>query len=539
MAFTLLAASLVTGVIPASAHHEPEVRDNPWTYRAPHAGVVAPTRAPGRLAPARGALLGVHPEGSHTADLTVDKQKILETEAVAGRRMDINNDYYGFFDIVDNWKPEKVVKPFDAADETTWDGRGLSRLAYWDVSLGRVPLVGWACQNSANINSGQYDEVIRTTGLAFQALGAEFFMRYCWEMDGSKRIKDESDDDGDGNRSEPHVGAPEDFIRAWNRIYDIIAAPLVPMVHEVPLTVARVGAKNVIWVWCGNAAFFKDTNDAGHYAWDYYPGDAVVDWVSADGYNWALSKRNRNANPPYSKDRWRGMVEIFDEFMVWARWTPASGPVPDGMRFENNGDLTGVPAAFPRKGAVRPIMIGEYGAIEKGGTGPDDGRAKHYTDIADNLTKPQWIIDAHDTVNGFKATTPQCHWCGIYSDIAAMVYFDINADKEDQNGDWRIASSQASIDAYNSAAADDPWFKQIGNIGWPQAVNSNYESTPPPVTPPTPPLPPVGPPPPVPPDQLPGARSGYWMVGSDGTVYAFGDAEALGNAPVGSARAVD
>jgi hypothetical protein len=34
-------------------------------------------------------------------------------------------------------------------------------------------------------------------------------------------------------------------------------------------------------------------------------------------------------------------------------------------------------------------------------------------------------------------------------------------------------------------------------------------------------------------------RSGYWMVGSTGDVYAFGDARAMGNAPVGATPAVD
>ena len=37
----------------------------------------------------------------------------------------------------------------------------------------------------------------------------------------------------------------------------------------------------------------------------------------------------------------------------------------------------------------------------------------------------------------------------------------------------------------------------------------------------------------------PPARSGYWMVGADGTVYAFGGAPWLGNAPVGATRAED
>jgi len=62
-----------------------------------------------------------------------------------------------------------------------------------------------------------------------------------------------------------------------------------------------------------------------------------------------------------------------------------------------------------------------------------------------------------------------------------------------------------------------------------------------PATPATPPPPPpLSPPAPeTPPSTTPGtpapARSGYWMVGTDGVVYPFGDAKAYGNAPTTSA----
>jgi uncharacterized delta-60 repeat protein len=56
-------------------------------------------------------------------------------------------------------------------------------------------------------------------------------------------------------------------------------------------------------------------------------------------------------------------------------------------------------------------------------------------------------------------------------------------------------------------------------------------TTPPATSPPTTTLP-MTPPPVTPP------RSGYWMVGSDGAVYAFGDARSFGNAPT-AASAVD
>ncbi|MGH2578488.1 MAG: glycosyl hydrolase, partial [Actinomycetota bacterium] len=358
-------------------------------------------------------------------------QHIITTEERLGRRMDINNSYYAEFDtIAKDWEPGNPNK------------RGLSQLAFWDVEQGRIPLIGWSCGKSSAIARGDFDEVIRKTGEAFKAFGHEFMMRYCWEMDGNKRAGT--------------VGSPEDFIAAWRRIYDIIAN--------------QVGAKNVVWVWCGNAAHFKRPNDGGHYAFEYYPGDDVVDWISSDGYNWGVSDRNGSGG---HDDRWRGFVEIFDEFMLWARSTGPSGPTAPAD----------FPDVFPNKTQVKPIQIGEYGAIEPSEddqNDPNDDRQEHYLSIAPHLTKPDWMKETHDAVNGAKVSqwSPTgCHWCGIYSDIAAVVYFDINADGSDQNGDWRIRSSRASTDSYISSAAQDPWFKQIHNIGWPASANSNYIST--------------------------------------------------------------
>ncbi|MGH9283959.1 MAG: glycosyl hydrolase, partial [Acidimicrobiales bacterium] len=246
-----VAATGMAGLMPARADHS--IGDDPEAYGEPHAGWVAPPRATGRLAPATGALLGVHPEDSHSDPIDAEHQHIITTEERLGRRMDINNSYYAEFDtIAKDWEPGNPNK------------RGLSQLAFWDVEQGRIPLIGWSCGTSSAIARGDFDEVIRKTGEAFKAFGHEFMMRYCWEMDGNKRAGT--------------VGSPEDFIAAWRRIHDIIAN--------------QVGAKNVVWVWCGNAAHFKRPNDGGHYAFEYYPGDDVVDWISSDGYNWGVSDRN-------------------------------------------------------------------------------------------------------------------------------------------------------------------------------------------------------------------------------------------------------
>jgi glycosyl hydrolase family 26 len=456
---------LVGGGVPVEAHHS--IGDDPAAYGEPHAGWVAPLRAPGRLAPATGALLGVHPEDKPGRPITPENQKIIGTEEYLGRRLDIDNSYVKDF--------EEIANDYEAGNP---DKRGLSNLVFWDVEQGRIPLVGWACagkggvDGSRKITDGEYDEVIRKTAQAFKDFGHEVFMRYCWEMDGDKRKEE--------------VGTPEEFVAAWIYIYNMFKAE---------------GVSNVVWVWCGNANSFKYDTARGKRAWDYYPGDEYVDWVSADGYNWGAAKRGG--------DRWRGMVEIFDEFMVWARSTGAPAAAVADKDFPAEG--------FPRKHQVKPIMIGEYGAIED----PDD-----------HMRKTQWMIEAHDTVNGNKPRTPQCPHCGIYSDIAAIVYFDINADAPNQNGDWRIFSSEESKQAYKQSAADDPWFDQIQTIGW--APAANRPGAPPATTTTTTTLPDGDPGTTTTTvrHQPAGTRSGYWMVSSDGRVYNFGEAPHAGNASV-------
>jgi len=448
------------------------IKHNGRGYNNPHAGFVAPPRGTGRLAPATGSLIGTHSNDKHTGELTEKDQHILVTERELGRRLDINNSYYGAFDsIANDYIPGDPKK------------RGLSKLAFWDIEMGRIPLVGWGCGVSTQINSGAKDAIIRKTAEAMKAFGHEFFMRYCWEMDGNKRTSE--------------VGSPEEFVKAWIRIYTIFA---------------EVGADNVVWVWCGNANSFKHLNDKNSYAWDYYPGDEYVDWVSADGYNWAASDRNRDSG--YKKDRWRSFVEIYDEFMVWARST---GSIPESMKTE----LKSMPAEFPRKRQVKPIMIGEYGVIE-----PVGDMIDFFLGESPYNTKPQWLRDAHDTLNGSKVRTAECFWCGIYSDIAAVVYFDI----EGINGPWEITSSPESIAAFREAA-QDPWFNQIHTLGWGPAANR--PDVPPPGQNPGPdpdpdPNPDPDPGPTNPPVQ-PAGGSGYWMLGADGKVFNFGQAAGHGD----------
>src|SRR5204863_202833 len=111
------------------------------------------------------------------------------------------------------------------------------------------------------------------------------------------------------------------------------------------------GADNVIWVWTPNAAGFKDGRKytgGNPPAPFFYPGDDYVDWISADGYNWGVSKRDQG-------DRWRQALEIFDEFMVFARQPPrpsASTPPATTPGTWSSRTPCSKPTAWPSTGAV-------------------------------------------------------------------------------------------------------------------------------------------------------------------------------------------
>ncbi|MGH9008724.1 MAG: glycoside hydrolase family 26 protein, partial [Acidimicrobiia bacterium] len=317
----------------------------------------------------------------------------------------------------------------------------------------------WACGDSHQIVAGQRDAEIDAAAEAFKAYPREFFMRYCWEMDGRRGEK------------ATLAGQPGDFIKAWRYIYNRIVN-----VH---------GAKNVIWVWCANANGYKVTYDftgGKEPAPQYYPGDDVVDWVSADGYNWHGST-SRNGS-----DRYRDFLEIYDEFMLWSRTADT---------------------ARNKAAASKPIMIAEYGSQEQ-----SDG----------GVLKAEWIRKAHATVMPRPAgLSPDVDkYKGAYSDIQAMVYYDVAGKSADEEGGWTVHTSAPALAAYKEAALD-PWFNQIHTLTW--GPYSGGPTDPgPDTTPTTTPTNDTTPPVTV----KSSGRNGYWMLGSDGKVYAFGEAKHLG-----------
>ncbi len=205
-----------------------------------------------------GALLGVS-TGLSRAERA---PRFRQLEADAGRQFDIGH----------------VFHAWDMAIPTDDD--------LMHLEDGRILMISWNGTDTIEIQNGVHDAWIQEQAEAVRDLETPLLLRWLWEMDGNRRIE--------------WVHSPEDFVAAWRHIRGIFD---------------DVGATNAQFVWCPNEFLFWDDGDPD----PWYPGDADVDWLCADGYNWADS-----AVSP----EWVTLDEIFGDFVEWA--APKNLPIMIG-----------------------------------------------------------------------------------------------------------------------------------------------------------------------------------------------------------------
>jgi Glycosyl hydrolase family 26 len=202
------------------------------------------------LAPATGALWGAHHKVDNTLPPEGQQAMILDFESAVGRTLGIDMWYEPWGDTFPNWREQ------------------------WDIAGGRIPMISWGKVSTTDVTAGTYDAYIRGRADGLKALGKPVFLRWFWEMDGS--------------RNATLAVSPSAYISAWKHIRSLFA---------------QEGATNVAWVWCPNASSFKDGSGP-----QFYPGDDAVDWVCADGYNWY----------PDSGRSYESFSDKFTAFHDWA-----------------------------------------------------------------------------------------------------------------------------------------------------------------------------------------------------------------------------
>ncbi|MFC1510784.1 glycoside hydrolase family 26 protein [Candidatus Margulisiibacteriota bacterium] len=164
----------------------------------------------------------------------------------------------------------------------------------------------------------------------------------------------------DGFHNGANPAAAERYKRVWLSIYNVRQ---------------ELQADNIKLVWCPNHA------DLPAADWNkltaYYPGDQYVDWVGMDGYNWGYGK-------------WETFDLIF------------------GQAYKELTRLTD-----------KPLMIGEFGSAESGGS------------------KAEWIKDAFLNLKK------------DYQRVKLLCWFNINKER-----DWRVDSSPSAVAAFRDEIAD-------------------------------------------------------------------------------------
>lgn len=211
-----------------------------------------------------------------------------------------------------------------------------------------------------NITAGNFDNDIRRWARELRDFGYPIYFRPMCEMNG-----DWVSWGGNANGN-----SPQDYIPAWRHVHDIFV---------------QEGADNVIWVWSPN----RDGSTSAAQATfnTYYPGDAYVDYVGINGYNWGTL---------YNTPEWTSSWQSFEEVIRYSYDVAVAN-------------------------TNKPIVICETATTEIGGNAQNGGKA-------------QWITDAF---NILPSRFPR---------VAMLTWFNVNKET-----DWRVESSTASLDAFRAA----------------------------------------------------------------------------------------
>lgn len=146
---------------------------------------------------------------------------------------------------------------------------------------GYVPMVSWepwdpsagadnARFRPPRITAGDHDKYVRLWARAAAKAGGIILLRFGHEMNGPWYPWGSP------------INQPEEYVAAFRHVVDIFRAE---------------GARNVRFVWAPNVEY-PGSAPIG----PLYPGDAYVDWVCIDGFNWGTSRAD---------SRWEGFDQVF------------------------------------------------------------------------------------------------------------------------------------------------------------------------------------------------------------------------------------
>ncbi len=167
---------------------------------------------------------------------------------------------------------------------------------------GAVPCITWEPMyyvdgeeimvNLERILSGEYDEYIASFAAGVKQWKRPVMIRFAHEM----------------NLERYHWGGTiEDYGPESPERY-------IKMFRYVVNAFRDAGADNALWVFCPNAESVPDISFDPAASWNrieaYFPGDAYVDILGVDGYNWGTT---RTVSDHGWQSHWRSFRDIFED----------------------------------------------------------------------------------------------------------------------------------------------------------------------------------------------------------------------------------
>ena len=237
----------------------------PRASAAPH--TAAPTHASTPSAPPHHVLWGAYVPG-----FAADHGALDAVERIAGRHLDIVMGYqhWGGPWSAFNASDVRAIIDHGSTPMITWISDDPSAPGYPDPSTQRA-------YTASAIVSGRHDDYIRSWAAGLRSIGAPVLIRLDHEMNGNWG----SYSPGVNGQTSP------DFVALWRHVHDVVTG---------------AGATNVRWVWSPNVAYQGSTPLSG-----LYPGDAYVDEVGVDGYNWG---------PTTQYHSWQSFTSVFDDTLA-------------------------------------------------------------------------------------------------------------------------------------------------------------------------------------------------------------------------------
>jgi hypothetical protein len=282
-------------------------------------------------------LFGARPEPGTQQGTTTLEGKI-------GRRLAAIRVYY-------NWD-----SPFPDTDVTWFRNNGYALLLSVKSERRNHTFVQWRDIANAQPGSALHNDIV-TWANRIKSLGTHVYFTFNHEPETSLNSS----------------GQGPDFIAAWRKVVTVFRGQ---------------GVTNADYLWIMTAYSFKARDR--RRAVDWYPGEAYIDYMGADAYNW-YNCRPGTSNP------WNSLEQLLNPMRLFAQGRTIKG-----------------------------LMVPEWASTE---------------DSAQPGRKAQWFADA-------RVLFKKPGWEGF----KAVLYY--NKSSKYPNCRWFVDSSQASLTAFSAMAND-------------------------------------------------------------------------------------